>query len=64
MVRLFLDERRGVIPKLSYLHVRREDDIDYRMLYSEYLAKRLTNKGNLIDFATFRALAASILEPR
>jgi hypothetical protein len=64
MVRLFLDERRGAIPKLSYLHVRREDDIDYRMLYSEFLAKRLINKGNLIDFATFRALTASLLESR
>jgi hypothetical protein len=64
MVRLFLGERQGAIPKLSYLHVRREDGIDYRMLYSEFLTKRLTHKGNLIDFATFRALAASLLEPR
>ncbi len=63
-VRLFLDERRGVIPKLPYLHVRRDDEIDYRMLYSEFLAERLTNNGHLVDFAAFRTAAASLLERR
>lgn len=62
VVRLFLDERKGTIPKLPYLHVRRDDEIDYRMLYSEFLAKRLTGAGTLIDFRTFRCTAASLLE--
>jgi hypothetical protein len=61
-VRLFLNEREGTIPKLPYLHVSREDEIDYRMLYSEFLAKRLTRAGSLIDFPTFRRVAASVLE--
>lgn len=63
-VRLFLDERRGAIPKLPYLHVRRDDEIDYRMLYSEFLAERLSHYGDLIDFATFRTVAVSLLERR
>jgi len=63
-VRVFIDERQGAIPKLPYLHVRRHDEIDYRRLYSEFLAGRLTEDGHLIDFATFRTQAASLLERR
>lgn len=61
-VRLFLDEREGTIPRLPYLHVNRNDEIDYRMLYSEFLAKQLTDDLTLIDFRTFRSAAASLLE--
>lgn len=61
-VRLFLNEREGTIPRLPYLHVRRDDEIDYRMLYSEFLAERLTRGGDLIDFPTFRSVAVSLLE--
>jgi hypothetical protein len=61
-VRLFLNEREGAIPKLPYLHVNRDDEIDYRMLYSEFLAKRLIGDGSLLDFPTFRRIAASLLE--
>jgi DNA modification methylase len=61
-VRLFLNEREGTIPKLPYLHVSRDEEIDYRMLYSEFVAKRLTRGESLIDFPTFRSVAASILE--
>lgn len=63
-VRMFLDERRSAIPKLPYLHVQRGDEIDYRMLYSEFIAERLINNGDLIDFATFRPITASLLERR
>ncbi len=61
-VRLFLSERLAAIPKLSYLHVNREEEIDYRMLYSELLADRLIDKAHLVDFATFRAAAAAVLK--
>ena len=62
-VRPFLAERSSSIPRLSYLHVDREEEIDYRMLYSEFLASELTNGNNgpLLDFASFREAAASIL---
>ncbi|HXF67826.1 MAG TPA: DNA methyltransferase [Burkholderiales bacterium] len=61
-VHLFLNEREGAIPKLPYLHVSREEEIDYRVLYSEFLARQLTRNESLIDFPTFRSVAASILE--
>lgn len=57
----FLKERNAPVPKLPYLHVHREEEIDYRMLYSEFLAERLIKSGDLVDFASFRALAASFL---
>jgi DNA modification methylase/transcriptional regulator with XRE-family HTH domain len=55
----FLKGRDAPVPKLPYLHVRREEEIDYRMLYSEFLSLRLMERGDLVDFASFRALAAS-----
>lgn len=61
-VRLFLKEREAAIPKLPYLHVEREEEIDYRMLYSEFLAVGLVGKGHLVDFASFRMAAASVLK--
>jgi hypothetical protein len=60
-VRVFLSKRHGELPRQPFLHVRRDDEIDYRMLYSEFLAAHLIDKANLMDFATFRALAASLL---
>lgn len=61
-VRIFLGERLAAIPKLPYLHVERDEETDYRMLYSEFLADRLMAKEHLVDFASFRTLAASILK--
>lgn len=61
-IRHFLESRRGRIPTLSYLHVSREDEIDYRMLYSEFLAANLTGRGVLADFSSFRTVAAAFLE--
>lgn len=61
-VRVFLRNRQGEVPKLPYLHVQRRDEIDYRMLYSEFLADRLIDRAYLTDFATFRAVASSLLD--
>jgi DNA modification methylase/transcriptional regulator with XRE-family HTH domain len=55
----FLAHWDAPIPKLPYLHVRRDEEIDYRMLYSQFLADRLVAQGSLVDFASFRTLAAS-----
>lgn len=57
-VNRFLGARRAPVPKLPYLHVRRKE-IDHRMLYSEFLAQKLVERATLVDFACFRALAAS-----
>ena len=61
-VRRFLKARSGGIPTHAYLHVSREEEIDYRMLYSEFLAAKLTSDGGLVDFASFRTIAAAFLE--
>ncbi len=63
-VKDFLDSRSGVVPVLPYLHVRREADIDYRTLYSEYLADSFLRHGKMLDFATFRSQATDILETK
>lgn len=61
-VQRFLHKREGPIPKLPFLHVSRSEEIDYRMLYSEFLARRLGEGEELIDFPLFRGLAAAFLE--
>lgn len=63
-VKDFLDSRNGTVPVLPYLHVSREADIDYRTLYSEYLADSLLRHGRMLDFATFRSQATDILETK
>lgn len=60
-IRLFLKSRSSGIPKLPYLHVVRHEEVDYRMLYSEFLAQRLLKNGHMVSFTFFRQAAASIL---
>lgn len=63
-VKDFFDNRSGIVPVLPYLHVRRDADIDYRTLYSEYLADSLLQHGRMLDFSTFRSQAMDILEQK
>ena len=58
----FLKKRKGSIPMLPYLHVKRDTDIDYRTLYSEFLSEVLLENGRMVDFASFRAQALNTLE--
>jgi DNA modification methylase len=60
----FFTNRQGRIPTSPFLHVDREDEIDFRMLYSEFLATGLLNKAHLVDFATFRRMAAIYMSNR
>ena len=60
----FLSGRQEPIPRISYLHVVRDDEIDYRLLYSEFLAARFIKNGDLVDFPTFRHIAESLIEDR
>ena len=60
-VKRFLGGRMSALPRLPYLHVERDEEIDYRLLYSEFLADELIGQGHLVDFATFRSAAASAL---
>lgn len=57
----YLEARPGGLPTLPYLHVRRDEEVDYRTLYSEFLARSLTHGGAMLDFSMFRAAAAAYL---
>lgn len=58
----FIKSRRGNLPRVPYLHVRRDEEIDYRMLYSEWLATGLLGTAQFSDFSAFRTIAAELLE--
>lgn len=58
----FLSAQKGHIPKAPYLHVRRADEVDYRMLYSQWLADGLLHGNDLIDFVSFREFAEACLQ--
>jgi hypothetical protein len=61
-IRRFLENRQGDIPRMVYLHVLRESELDVRMLYSEWIAFGLLRGHKLADFATFRVIASEILK--
>jgi len=42
---------------IHYIHVEREDEIDFRTLYSEWIAKELAENRPISDFVTFRSTA-------
>lgn len=50
----FLTSRSGGLPVTPFIHVNREQEIDFRLLYSEFLASSLTSKIDLLDFSEFR----------
>ena len=53
----FLRSRRSVLPTNTFLHVGREEEIDYRTLYSEWLAQSFGDERGFIAFSTFRQIA-------
>jgi hypothetical protein len=53
----FLEGRRGELPTSTYLHVGRSEEIDFRTLYSEWVAEAFRRSTEMIDFATFRDVA-------
>lgn len=61
---VFLQERPLEKYRTTYLHVRREDETDMRLLYSEWLAERLMRNAETIDFPTFREIARRALSGR
>lgn len=52
----FLNSRQSELPTNTYLHVGRCEELDYRTLYSEWLARTLTSKGEILGFAEFRKI--------
>ena len=60
-IRIFLSRYVKKLPKQIYLHVGRDSEIDYRMLYSEWISNSLMNDYELIDFSEFRRITQYIL---
>ncbi|WP_420345020.1 DNA methyltransferase [Paenirhodobacter sp.] len=57
----FIQGHSGNIPVLPFLHVKRDAEIDYRLLYSRYLADAIKAEQGVVSFSSFREQAAEIL---
>lgn len=57
----FVIKRKNTLPIQTYLHVERGDEVDYRKLYSDWLAEALTSQSTLVDFAAFRETVSRLL---
>lgn len=53
----FLTSRQGHLPTNTFLHVGRDEEIDYRRLYSEWLAQSFDRQREFVDFSAFRQVA-------
>ena len=60
-VSAFIAQERGHLPIAPFIHVNRKPEIDYRTLYSRYIAKALQNGTSIVDFAEFRQAAGVLL---
>ena len=58
----FLEARADLLPTTVYLHVKRDQEIDYRTLYSEWVACSFSRGDDLPDFLAFRNVAKAWLE--
>jgi len=52
----FLRSRRNGLPTNTFLHVGREEELDYRTLYSEWLAQAFGHEVEFLGFAAFREI--------
>lgn len=60
----FLDTIGTQIPRQAFLHVSRSAEIDYRLLYSQYIAETMVNAGAMPDFVRFKEAAKKYLEEK
>ena len=57
----FLEEEKNRIPILPFLHVKRDSEIDFRTLYSRYIARAMHGDSTLVGFSRFRLEAQEII---
>jgi len=50
------------IPLLPYLHVDRSSEVDYRTLFSKYVAQSIRHCTSIVEFPEFRRLASKALK--
>lgn len=58
----FLDDLQGDLPRQPFLHVSRVAEVDYRLLYSQYIAQTMLSAGTMPDFVRFKEAARRHLE--
>ena len=60
-VRRFLRKESNRVPLTPFLHVERAKEVDYRTLYSRYIAREMRASAPVIGFAKFRSIAQQLL---
>jgi DNA modification methylase len=58
----YLTENKEAIPKTVFMHVNRDDEIDYRKLYSDWLSSHLIENSSMIGFPAFRFFVDSWIQ--
>lgn len=58
----FIEWQKGNIPIFPFLHVKRKAEIDYRTLYSRYIAAAMHDGAAIVNFTQFRQEAMNVLE--
>lgn len=58
----FMDKYGENIPRQPFIHVNRSAEVDYRLLYSQYIAETMVNAGTMPDFVRFKEAAKQYLE--
>jgi DNA modification methylase len=59
---MFIEKQKNNIPVFPFLHVKRKAEVDYRTLYSRYIAAAMRDGASIVSFAQFRQEAMSVLE--
>ena len=61
-VRKFLNDQDSAIPIVPFLHIQRDAEVDYRTLYSRYIAFAIQQRYGIMGFSKFRHDASEVLE--
>ena len=57
----FLQDESNRVPLTPFLHVKRAEEVDYRTLYSRYIAGEMRAGAPILGFAKFRGIAEQFL---
>lgn len=60
-LRDFIQGESNRLPLTPFLHVKRAEEVDYRTLYSRYIAREMRSGTPVMGFAKFRSLAQGLL---
>ncbi|KAF0106737.1 MAG: DNA methylase N-4/N-6 domain protein [Anaerolineaceae bacterium] len=60
----FLENSHNSLPTTVYLHVERQEELDFRKLYSEWLSLSLMSDSELMGFVSFRETVTNWINQR